>query len=90
MTKRVPSLRTDEEAEAFLEQDLSEYIDPEHMVPLHYEVRPKGRSVNLRLSEELLGAVKARAREEGIPYQRFIRLALEQALARGPERARAR
>ncbi len=90
MTKRVPDFRTDEEAAAFLEQDLSEYIDPEHMVPLRYEIRPKGRSVNLRLSEELLGAVKARAKEEGIPYQRFIRLALEQALARGSEPARAR
>jgi predicted DNA binding CopG/RHH family protein len=90
MSKRAPRLRTDDEAEAFLEQDLSEYIDPAHMVPLRYEVRPKGRSVNLRLSEELLGAVKARAKEEGIPYQRFIRLALEQALARGSEDARAR
>ncbi len=90
MTKRVPDFRTDEEAAAFLEQDLSEYIDPAHMVPLRYEDRPKGRSVNLRLSEELLGALKARAKEEGIPYQRFIRLALEQALARGSEDGRAR
>jgi len=49
MTKRVPKLRTDEEAEAFLEQDLSEYIDPRYMVPLRYEVRPKDRSINLRL-----------------------------------------
>jgi predicted DNA binding CopG/RHH family protein len=89
MTKRVPRLRTDDEAEAFLDQDLSEYLRPEHMVPLHYEVRPKSRSVNLRLSEELLAAVKARARQEGIPYQRLIRLALEQALAHGRERARA-
>jgi predicted DNA binding CopG/RHH family protein len=82
MTKRVPKLRTDEEAEAFLEQDLSEYIDPRYMVPLRYEVRPKGRSINLRLSEELLNAIKARAGEEGIPCQRFIRLALEDALTR--------
>lgn len=89
MVKRVPRLRTDNEAEAFLDQDLSDYIRPEHMVPLRYEVRPKGRSVNLRLSEELLTAVKARAKEEGIPYQRFIRVTLEEALLRGRERARA-
>ena len=62
---------------------LSDYIQPEHMVPLRYDVRPKGRSVSLRLSEELLEAVKTRARDEGMPYQRFIRLALEEALARG-------
>jgi len=87
MTKRVPRLRTDEEAEAFLEQDLSEYLDPEHIVPLRYEVRPKGRSINLRLSEELLNAIKARAGEQGIPYQRFIRMTLEDALARRRRRA---
>lgn len=34
MTERVPRSRTDEEAEAFLEQDLSAYIDARHMVPL--------------------------------------------------------
>jgi len=87
MTRRVPRLRTDEEAEAFLEQDLSEYLDPKHMVPLRYEVRPKGRSINLRLSEELLSAIKTRAGEEGIPYQRFIRMAVEEALARERRRA---
>ena len=37
MTKRVPRLRTNDEAEAFLDQDLSDYIQPEHMVPLRYE-----------------------------------------------------
>jgi predicted DNA binding CopG/RHH family protein len=87
MTKRVPRLTSDEEAEAFIEQDLSEYIDPLHMVPLRYEVRPKGRSINLRLSEELLAAVKTRASEKGIPYQRFIRMTLEDALARERRRA---
>jgi predicted DNA binding CopG/RHH family protein len=88
MKKRVPRLRSDDEAEAFLDQDLSDYIQPEHMVPLRYEVRAKGRSINLRLSQELLDAVKDRAKAEGIPYQRFIRLALEHALARGRESAR--
>jgi predicted DNA binding CopG/RHH family protein len=87
MTERVPTLRTDEEAEAFLEQDLSAYIDARHMAPLRYEVRPKGRSINLRLSEELLSAIKSRAAEEGVPYQRFIRMALEDALARERRRA---
>jgi hypothetical protein len=57
------------------------------MVPLRYEVRPKSRSVNLRLSEELLSAVKVRASEDGIAYQRFIRMTLEQAFMRGRKRA---
>jgi predicted DNA binding CopG/RHH family protein len=36
----------------------------------------------MRLPEALLNAVKARAEARGIPYQRFIREALEQAIAR--------
>ena len=36
----------------------------------------------MRLPEPLLEAVKARAKARGIPYQRFIREALEQAVIR--------
>lgn len=36
----------------------------------------------MRLPETLLAAVKARARARAIPYQRFIREVLEQAVAR--------
>jgi predicted DNA binding CopG/RHH family protein len=36
----------------------------------------------MRLPETLLNAVKARAQARGIPYQRFIREVLEQAIAR--------
>jgi len=41
---------------------------------------PKTRQVNLRFSEALLNAVRQRAREEGISYQRYIRQAVERAL----------
>jgi predicted DNA binding CopG/RHH family protein len=60
---------------------------PGTWLPLRYEVRPKGRSINLPLSEDLLSAIKSRAAEEGVPYQRFIRMALEDALARERRRA---
>jgi predicted DNA binding CopG/RHH family protein len=36
----------------------------------------------MRLPETLLKAVKERAQARGIPYQRFIREALEQAVAK--------
>ena len=36
--------------------------------------------LNMRLPEELLAAVKDAAADRGIPYQRFIRQALERAL----------
>jgi len=82
MAKKFPILTSDEEAEAFLEQDLTDYIDAENFAPYHYEYRPKEKSVNLRISEGLLDAVRDRAKEEGIPYQRYIRQALETAISR--------
>jgi predicted DNA binding CopG/RHH family protein len=82
MKKKIPVFRTDEEAERFVEEaDLSEY-DLSHFKPVRFEFEKKAARVNMRLPETLLNAVKARAQTRGIPYQRFIREALEQALAR--------
>jgi predicted DNA binding CopG/RHH family protein len=74
-------LTTDEEAEAFLEQDLSD-LDFAQFKPVRFEFERKDARVNMRLPEPLLAAVKARAKARGIPYQRFIREALEQAVGR--------
>jgi predicted DNA binding CopG/RHH family protein len=82
MKRKVPRLTTDEEAEAFLEQDLSD-LDFSQFKPVRFEFEKKAARVNMRLPEPLLAAVKARAKARGIPYQRFIREALEQAVARG-------
>jgi predicted DNA binding CopG/RHH family protein len=80
MSKKVPDFRTDEEAEAFVATaDLSEY-DLSDMTPMRFELRKKDRSVSLRLPEPLYEAVKQRAESVGIPYQRFIRMAIEKAL----------
>lgn len=80
MVKRLPVFKSDEEAEPFLEQDLSDYFSAENFAPYRYEFRPKEKSVNLRISEGLLDAVRSRAQTEGIPYQRYIRQALENAV----------
>lgn len=80
MKKRVPKLRTDKEAERFLEKDLSDYIDPAHMVALRFEFQNKNKAVNIRLSEALLDAIRDKARNAGVPYQRFIRIVLEKAV----------
>jgi predicted DNA binding CopG/RHH family protein len=50
------------------------------MTSVRFEMKPKDRSINLRLPEQLLTAVQTRAKQAGIPYQRFIRMALEHAL----------
>jgi len=80
MTKLVPKLTTDEEAETFLAQDLSD-LDFSQFKPMRFELEKKEARVNMRLPEPLLDAVKKRALARGIPYQRFIREALELALS---------
>ena len=80
MSRKLPAFKTDKEAEKFLEQDLSDYINAENFAPFQFEFRPKQKSVNLRISVELLNAVRAVAHRRGIPYQRYIRQTLEAAL----------
>lgn len=81
MKRKVPRLTTDAEAEAFLEQDLSD-LDFTQFKPVRFEFEKKSARVNMRLPQALLDAVKARAQARGIPYQRLIREALEQVVAR--------
>ena len=80
MPKLVPRMTTDEEAEAFLDQDLSD-LDFFQFKRVHFEFAKKTAQVNMRLPEALLEAVKKRSAERGIPYTRFIREALEEAMS---------
>jgi len=41
---------------------------------------PKEARINMRLPGTLLSAVKRAAKQRGVPYQRFIRQTLEDAL----------
>jgi predicted DNA binding CopG/RHH family protein len=82
MKKRIPAFESDEEAERFVATaDLTEY-DFSQFKPVRFEFARKDARVNMRLPEPLLAAVKARAKARGIPYQRFIREALEDAVLR--------
>jgi predicted DNA binding CopG/RHH family protein len=78
--KKLPSLKSDRAAEEFVEKaDLSEY-DLSGGEFVRFELKPKDKSVNLRLPGQLLDAVRKRAKRAGLPYQRFIRMALEEAV----------
>jgi predicted DNA binding CopG/RHH family protein len=80
MKKKFPKFKTDAEAEVFVEKaNLSEY-DLSDMVPMRFELRRKDKSISLRLPERLLDAVRVNAKRVGIPYQRFIRMAIEKAV----------
>lgn len=72
--KQVPEFKTDAEAEAFLEQDLSD-LDFSQFKPMRFEL--KDREGTLNLPTALENALRARARAKGIPYVSYIRMVLE-------------
>lgn len=81
MKKQLPDLKTDEEAEEFVaNSDLTEY-DLSGLRRMTFEFEPKTAQVNLRVPSTLLASVKDEAAALGVPYTRFIRMALERAVA---------
>ncbi len=80
MLKKLPILKTDQEAEDFIDNaDLSEY-DLSRFVPVKFEFVTKDKNLNMRLPEALLNGVKEKAKAAGMPYQRYIRSLLEDAV----------
>jgi predicted DNA binding CopG/RHH family protein len=80
MKKAIPTFKSDTEAERFVDTaDLSQF-DLSGAQLVRFEMKPKDKTVNLRLPSQLLDAVRERAKRAGLPYQRFIRMALEEAL----------
>jgi predicted DNA binding CopG/RHH family protein len=77
MKKKLPKLRSDKEAERFIEtSDLTKY-DLSGMRHMRFEFQNKSERVNMRMPKPLLDAIKKSANRAGIPYQRFIRQTLE-------------
>ena len=74
--RKVPTFKTDEEAEAFLMQDLSD-LDMSQFKRHHFEFEKKEAQVNMRVPQSLLDSVKDRAKAYGIPYTRYIRMLME-------------
>ena len=88
MKKKIPSFESDREAERFVETaNLSEY-DLSEFKPMRFEFERKSAQLNMRVPKPLLDAVKRRAKARGIPYTRFVREAMEVALAQSEGRAR--
>ena len=80
MKKPIPAFKTDKEAEDFVATaNLTDY-DLAGGEVVRFELKRKDKSVNLRLPAQLLEAVQKRAKRAGVPYQRFIRIAIERAL----------
>ena len=78
--RKVPVMRTDADAEAFLAEDLSD-LDFSQFKPMHFEFEKKEAQVNMRVPQPLLEAVKSKAEARGIPYTRYIRMLMEKDIA---------
>jgi len=77
----MPSLPSDEAAEAFVAvADLTEY-DLSGFKPMRFEIEPKSAALNMRLPTSLLAALKAKAKAKGVPYTRYVRMLLETDVA---------
>ena len=79
----LPVLRTDEEAAQFVgTADLTHY-DLSGFKPMRFEFASKAAQLNMRLPQTLLDAVKIKAKAQGMPFTRYIRMLMEQDVARG-------
>ena len=74
--------RTSKKAKSndLLNDDLSHLFDRGDWQRVRFELKPKNRTVTIRMSENLLDAVKQEAEERGLDYQKFIRIALERVV----------
>jgi predicted DNA binding CopG/RHH family protein len=81
-SKPMPSLGNDAQAERFVDTaDLSNH-DLSGFKPMRFEFEPKAAAMHMRLPQNLLDALKAKAKAKGIPYTRYVRLLLESDVAR--------
>jgi predicted DNA binding CopG/RHH family protein len=80
MKSKIPAFQSDAEAENFVDlADLSQF-DLSGAKMIQFELKPKDKSINLRMPIALFEAVRNEAKRAGLPYQRYIRLMLEQAV----------
>ena len=80
-SKPMPSLANDAQAEQFVDTaDLTAY-DLSGFKPMRFEIEPKAAALHMRLPQNLLDALKLKAKSKGIPYTRYVRSLLEHDVA---------
>ena len=80
-TLAMPSLTSDAQAEQFVDTaDLAAY-DLSGFKPMRFEIEPKAAALHMRLPQNLLDALKSKAKSKGIPYTRYVRSLLEHDIA---------
>ena len=78
----MPSLHSDADAQRFVDTaDLSQY-DLSQFKTMRFEFEPKAAALHMRLPQNLLDALKSKAKSKGMPYTRYVRALLESDVAR--------
>jgi predicted DNA binding CopG/RHH family protein len=90
MSKKFPDLKTDDEADRWLQRaDLTDY-DLTEMRKVRFELARKDASISLRLPAALLATLRAEAAKANMPTQRLIRMLIEAQLAQKTAKASRR
>jgi predicted DNA binding CopG/RHH family protein len=88
MSRKFPDLKSDDEADAWLQgADLTKY-DLTNMKKVRFELARKDASISLRLPAALLASLKAEAVKANMPTQRLIRVLIEAQLAQRTAKAK--
>ena len=80
MKKSLGKMKTDKSAMSILDTDVSDYIHSGNFKKVNFELYPKDRTVTIRISKQLVEALKQQAKTTGISYQKFMRQALGKVL----------
>lgn len=72
---KIPKFKNeDEEAEFWVNLDLSKYLEPSDFERVSFpNLKPTSRSISIRIPEYLLNRVKEQANEINVPYQSLIK-----------------
>ena len=90
MSKKFPDLKSDDEADRWLQRaDLTD-CDLTEMRKVRFELARKDASISLRLPAALLATLRAEAAKANMPTQRLIRMLIEAQLAQKTAKASRR
>lgn len=79
---KIPKFKSeDEERKFWWNLDLSEYYEPEDMVPVSFpNLKPTTRPISIRIPEYLLNHVKEKANAINVPYQSLIKQYIQEGV----------
>ncbi len=71
----------DEEREFWTKIDLSDYYEPEDMIPVSFpNLKPTSHPISIRIPDYLLNRVKEKANAINVPYQSLIKQYIERGV----------